>query len=172
MSHTVKVDIKLKDKASVIKAAQVIGAQVLGEGTHKLYSSSHEGLGIKLPGWNYPIIIAKDGSVSYDNYNEAWGNITVLNQLKDVYSVKRVEEECHNLGWYCEAQPDGSLIVNHPTGGTITVTPGGEIDANGFTGKVCAEATEKLEAILGSRASELIKEEYNQNEVIQTQFED
>lgn len=168
MSHTVTLDVKLKDHDAVIRAlSSLTGYSSLGEGSHRLFDSTRTGLGITLPGWNYPIVIDKEGNVFYDNYGGSWGSIDALNAIKDGYAVAKVAAECDKLSWYYEKQPNGELIIHHPAGGTITVQKSGTLDAAGFSGTSCAEATLPLEQALGSRLGETVKNEMNDVQINQ-----
>lgn len=164
MSHTVSLDIKLKNKEAVIKAAQAMGATIEGEGTHRLFSSSHTGLLFKLPKWSYGIVVDKEGNTYYDNYGGAWGNPADLETLKEKYAQEVVASKCDELGWYYEKNGD-EIVVHHPAGGTITVQKGGSLDAVGFHGTSCSEATLPLEQALGSRLGETLKPEMNETQI-------
>lgn len=172
ISHTVTVDIKIKNRDAAIKAAQAQGAQIIGEGNHRLFDGKEvNGLAFKFPQWQYPVIIDSDGRAHYDNYHGAWGNPQDLETFKDNYSILAVETECDNLGWYHERNDaTGELIVHHPAGGTITVQKGGTLDAAGFTGTSCAEATLKLEQAMGSRLGETIKPQMNEVQLQQQEL--
>ena len=165
MSHTVTIDVKFKDKEVAIKAAQAMSATVIGEGSHRLFSSSHTGLAIKFPGWNYPIVIDAEGRVHYDNYNGSWGSISQLDHFQEEYAGKMIEATCDNLGWYHERQDNGEIVVHHPSGGTITVQRGGQLDASGFVGASCQEATAPLEAALGTKLGSALKPYLNEVEI-------
>jgi hypothetical protein len=169
MSHTVTIDVKFKDKEVAVKAAEAMGASVIGEGSHRLYSSSHSGLAIKFPGWNYPVVIDGDGKIFYDNYNGAWGNQSILERFQEEYSNKVIESTCESLGWYHERQPNGELVVHHPAGGTITIQKGGTLDATGFVGTSCQEATAPLEAALGLKLGSAYKPYLNEVEIRETE---
>jgi hypothetical protein len=169
MSHTVTVDVKMKDRAALIKAAEAMGAQVIGEGNHNLYSSSHTGLGIKLTGWQFPVVVTEDGVIHYDDFNGRWGNPNDIKTLTDDYAMRVVEAECENLGWYTEKQENGELVVHHPSGGTILVGKGGHLDAQGFHGTSCSEATLKLEQAMGLRLGESVKPEMNEVQLTQNE---
>jgi hypothetical protein len=43
-------------------------------------------------------------------------------------------------GWLCERTERGDLLIHHNTGGTLTVTASGTIEANGFHGVGCHDA--------------------------------
>ena len=80
MSHTMNVQIEMHDRVAILSACKRLGIKT-AEGTHKLYSSAEEGLGVFLDGWKYPIVIKKDGSIAYDNYNGQWGSEKKLSEL-------------------------------------------------------------------------------------------
>lgn len=170
ISHTVTIDVKFKNREAAIKAAESMGCQILGEGAHRLFSSSHTGLGIKFPGWNYPIVIDADGKIFYDNYNGAWGKVASLENFQELYSVGVIEAECEQLGWYHERnEATGELIVHHPSGGTITIQKGGTIDALGFVGNACEQATAPFEAALGTKLGTALKPYLNEIQVKATE---
>jgi hypothetical protein len=160
----------MKNLEAVTKAAEAMGATMLGQGNHRLYSSNHTGLGFKLNGWQFPIVVTEDGVIHYDDFNGRWGNPNDIKTLTDDYAQKVVEAECDNLGWYHEKQENGELIVHHPSGGTITVQKGGQLDAQGFHGTSCAEATLKLEQALGMRLGESVKPEMNEVQLTQNEI--
>lgn len=98
MSHTMNINIEIKDKAALLAACERLGLKV-EEGTFNLYSSTEEGIGVFLEGWKYPIVIKKDGSVSYDNYNGSWGKIDELNKLKAYYGLEKAKIEARKQGY-------------------------------------------------------------------------
>lgn len=169
MSHTVTIDVKFKNQEAAVKVAELMNATVLGEGTHRLYASSHTGLGIKFPRWQYPVVIDKDGKVFYDNYNGAWGSASDMETFQEKYAMEVIKAECEQLGWYSEAQPNGELIVHHPGGGTITVQKGGTLDASGFVGNECEHATERFEQALGTKLGSALKPYLNEVQINQGQ---
>jgi len=159
VSHTVKVKIEMKNTDALTRAAIALGGQVLGQGTHRLYSSQEDGFAIKLPGWQYPVIAKTDGTLAYDDYQGHWGNVRDIETLKSRYAIEAARLECERLGWYCEEQ-NNSLIVYHPDGGTLTIGESGEIDASGFSGSSCSDATSPLERALGKTTESVKKNEY------------
>lgn len=170
ISHTVTIDVKFKNQEAAVKAATACGARILGEGTHRLYASSHAGFGVQFKGWNYPAVIDKDGKIFYDNYNGSWGSAAELEKFQEMYSAKVIEAECEALGWYHERnEATGELVVHHPAGGTITVTKGGTLDASGFVGNACEQATERFEAALGTKLGAALKPYLNEVRVSQNQ---
>lgn len=165
MSHTVKINIELRNREALAAALQAMGAQVYGEGTHQLFAGPEVGFGFQLPGWHYPLVARADGTLAYDDYHGSWGNVADLDALREEYALEAVRTECANLGWLCESSNTGGLIVYHPDGGTLSVTRGGSIDAAGFMGSGCAEASAKLEAALGRRTEQTLKPEYQLGQI-------
>ncbi|HOL44682.1 MAG TPA: hypothetical protein PLN56_11370 [Methanoregulaceae archaeon] len=97
MSHTMNVRIELHDRDALEAACQRLGLTII-EGKHKLYSSTEEGLGIRLPGWKYPVVI-KDGTVAYDNYRGSWGKLEELNKLRAYYGLEKAKMEARKRGY-------------------------------------------------------------------------
>lgn len=162
MSHTITVQIEMRDRDAIAAAVTRMGGRVIGEGTHHLYGGEETGYAIHLEGWRYPMVIREDGTLCYDDYHGRWGDPQDIDELQAEYALARAEQECHRLGWYCERQDDGALLVYHPDGGTLRIEAGGTIDAAGFSGAGCAAATAPLAAALGSVTAEQRKPEYDQ----------
>ena len=149
--------------------AEQMGAEILGNGTHRLYGSSHTGMAFKFPKWYYPVVIDKEGNIFYDNYNGAWGNSADIEKFQEMYATEVIRAECGRLGWYCEPVGNGDLIVHHPSGGTITVERGGTIDAANFVGTSCQEATAVFEEALGTRLGQGFKPYLNEIQIQSTE---
>jgi hypothetical protein len=86
--------------------------------------------------------------------------------LQGEYATIAIEMKCDQLGWYHERNGN-TVTVYHPAGGTVTVDQEGQLDAQGFHGSSCTDATLPLEQALGRRLGESVKPEMN--EVIITQ---
>src|SRR5438093_166549 len=84
-SNTIKVKAEFSDLEALNRAAVALGAKVLGLGTHSLYSSQEQGFGIHLKGWTHPIIARADGTLAYDDYHGAWGNVSDIKRLTERY---------------------------------------------------------------------------------------
>jgi len=103
MSHIVTVKTKVTDTRALVEAAERMeGVRVLGEGSHRLYQGAVDGLGIQLPGWNYPVVVKEDGTVVYDNYNGYWGDIDRLDELMQAYTVEKVKSEAALAGRFVD----------------------------------------------------------------------
>lgn len=67
-----------------------LGLTNLGEGRHKLFDGSvHSGIAVKLPGWQYPVVIDHvKGEAFYDNYGGSWGKQIELDKLVQRYTIE------------------------------------------------------------------------------------
>ena len=89
-------------------------------GTFQLFSASAAGLGVRLPGWKYPVICQVDsGELAYDNYGGAWGDPAELHRFLQAYAVEKARLEAHRSGHTITEQPlaDGSLKLTIHVGG-------------------------------------------------------
>lgn len=105
MSHTVTLRTEVRSRTALERAARRLGGTVT-EGTHKFYNTSHQGLGVHLPGWYYPVVFANgerhietgdvgemevvpDG-VWYDSYRQ---KRQTLDKLMQNYTVEAIREQ-------------------------------------------------------------------------------
>jgi len=158
-SHTSTVRIELRDDRALKAAVEALGGQFLGQGQYKLYSSQEAGVGFRLPGWTYPLVSRADGSLAYDDFNGHWGNVADLERLKGAYAIEAARLAAHELGWYTELHGE-DLVIHHPDGGTLTVTPDGIVDAACFLGRDCTAAAAPIEAALGKKVDTSLKPEF------------
>lgn len=162
MSNTCLVRVVVKNLVAVETVAKKHGHKLLGKGTHKLYAGPEQGLGIQMKGWKYPVVFRDDGMVAFDDYHGQWGNKADIEALRGDYTLEAARLEADSLGWYAEAEGN-KLVVHHPGGGLLTIGTDGSIDASGFMGHGCAEATAPFSQALGQQVNQEFKQEYNQN---------
>ena len=143
MSHTCTVKAEYTDMDAIHRAVEELGGQLLPDGAYRLYETTETGIGITLPGWRYPLVVRADGTLVYDDYHGAWGNVADLERLKTEYMISLAEINAGALGWQTTRDEIG-LTIHHPSGGIILVT-GETVDAAGFTGGVCATAINALQ---------------------------
>lgn len=114
MSHTVKVTLNLRDKATILAVAKKLGYKC-EEGQQR---GDVRGLGVYLPGWQYPVIINEaTGECAYDNYNGNWGKIEELNKFTAHYGAEKTRVEALRMGYevnehYNEVTSDIELTIN------------------------------------------------------------
>jgi uncharacterized membrane protein len=90
MSHVVTLEYKLTDRGALEQACSKLGLTIKARATGEGSLHNITGLGIKLPNWNYDVIITEDGKVNYDNWNGRWGNQSELNKLITQYNYEVV----------------------------------------------------------------------------------
>lgn len=117
MSNTTKIDFKVQDWELLQEVAKDIGAVCqIGNLKLKLYGSQTYDVQalIKLPGWNFPIGISKDGTLYYDHFGSQSNTMPHLYKLRSEYTLRKAEKEakkakkrCRRLksrerpGWQC-----------------------------------------------------------------------
>lgn len=127
MSHTIRMKIKLTDIPLLQKVVgQHEGAHFVtprgtrvataaeARGTFKQYSESPAGIGIKLPDWQYPVVVGDDGVLAVDNFNGHWGDQVHLDSLVQAYSVAKTRQEAaiSNMLLASEKQlTDGTVVL-------------------------------------------------------------
>lgn len=157
MSHTVRVRVEMRDRETLGHAVSDVGGTVLGEGTYKLYQNSETGFGFKLLNWKYPVVLKADNDLAFDDYGGYWGNRVDLDGLTQRYAIQAAKAAAEAQGWLTEEVAGGALLIYHPDGGTLTVRPDGSVDAENFVGTGCQNASEAIEAAMGTRQSQSVK---------------
>jgi len=112
MSHVVTISARLRDPVAITAACRRLGLVEPVDGTAELFSGQASGLMLKLPGWQYPVVInTGDGSVKYDNYSGQWGDQKHLDRLLQAYAVEKAKLEARRFGRAVTEQElaDGSI---------------------------------------------------------------
>ena len=102
MSHTATVSVEFRipqNDDCLRKACSRVGAEYLGEGTHRLYDGEYSGVAVKLQGWVYPVVIQHNGKAKMDDFNGSWGDKKHLNRLKQAYAAEvAYKQACNQFG--------------------------------------------------------------------------
>lgn len=120
MSHTVTVETEVKDPKAAEAACRRLGHPLPVEGEHRIYSGCYEGLAVRFPGWEYPIICnLKTGEISYDNFEGNWGEQRHLDRFLQAYATEktRIEARKKGLSFVEQALPNGYIAVDISVGG-------------------------------------------------------
>lgn len=115
MSHIVQIKTEVRDVNAIFAACRRLGLEVPTTGTFQVFSVTRTGIGVKLPGWNYPVVCnTETGAVDYDNYEGSWGDQRELDKFLQAYAVEKAIYEAQKGGYsiYEEALPDGSIQLN------------------------------------------------------------
>ncbi|MEK6248501.1 MAG: DUF1257 domain-containing protein [Planctomycetales bacterium] len=112
MSHIVTIKTEVRDTVAVRAACQRLSLAEPIQGKAKLFSSEAEGLIVKLPEWQYPLVCdLASGQLRYDNYNGHWGDQKHLDVFLQAYAVEKAKLEARNRG-HCvteQSLSDGSI---------------------------------------------------------------
>ena len=128
MSHTIKrKGVNCSSEAWERAAARIEGAEYLGEGVYKQYSQNVAGIGIKLPGYSYPVVVDKEtGEVSADTYGGKWGDDALQDKLTQYAATEAVLLEAQNKN-YAVAEntlENGDIELSITVGGDYGVAGG------------------------------------------------
>jgi hypothetical protein len=114
MSHIVQIQTKLHDPSAITAACRRLGLSEPMHGSARLFSSEATGVVVRLPGWQYPVVIdTLTGVVRYDNFNGHWGDQQHLDRFVQRYTVEKAKLEAHKRGHIVSEQAlsDGSIRV-------------------------------------------------------------
>lgn len=120
MSHIVQIRTEVRDPEAVTAACRRLGLPEPAEGTARLYAGEATGLLVRLPDWNYPVVVdLTTGELKYDNYGGAWGAQEHLGRFLQAYAVERAKQEARRRGHVAIEQslPDGSIRLAIGMGG-------------------------------------------------------
>ena len=118
MSHIVTIETKVHDSAALTSACRRLGLTEPIYGNVRLFSADATGLSVKLPGWQYPIVVdTAEGSIKYDNYEGRWGDPAELGRLLQMYAVEKAKLEARKKGCCVteRTREDGSIVVQIAT---------------------------------------------------------
>ena len=114
MSHIVTIQTKMHDPMAVAAACRRLGLPEPVHGTAELFSDKATGLIVKLPGWEYPVVVdTLVGAVRFDNFGGAWGDQAHLDRFMQGYALEKAKLEARKKGFaISELQlVDGSVKV-------------------------------------------------------------
>ncbi len=120
MSHTVTIQTRVKDPVAVQAACRRLHLPAATPGTARLFSSQATGLLVQLPGWKYPLVCdTTSGTLHYDHYNGAWGDIRQLHLFLQTYAVEmtRLEARKKGLSLHEQLLGDGTIKLTLRQGG-------------------------------------------------------
>jgi hypothetical protein len=112
LSHIVQIQTQVRDAEAVRLACRRLHLSEPIVGSVKLFSSTVNGLAVRLPGWNYPVVCQlSSGQLQYDDYGGRWGDRAQLDRFLQSYAVERAKLEARRQGHTATEQPltDGSI---------------------------------------------------------------
>ena len=122
MSHIVTIKTEVRDAAAVRAACKRLGLAEPVHGTAKLFSGQAEGLIVRLPDWQYPVVCdTTSGQVRYDNFGGRWGEQKKLDQFQQAYAVEKAKIESRRNGHSVteRALADGSIKLTIQVNGGV-----------------------------------------------------
>jgi hypothetical protein len=123
VSHIVTVKTEIRDPAAIQAACRRLNLADPVSGRTQLFSGEVEGLAVKLPEWQYPVVCdTAAGKLHYDNFGGRWGDQKHLDRFLQMYSVEKAKIEARKRGHQCFEQQlaDGSIkLTIQLAGGTL-----------------------------------------------------
>jgi hypothetical protein len=92
------IQTEIRDQAALKSACDRLGIK-MEVGTFKLYETTESGTAVFLEDWRYPVVVKDDGSLAYDDYNGAWGDIKKLHELTAHYGLEKAKIEALKKGY-------------------------------------------------------------------------
>jgi hypothetical protein len=98
MSETMNIKTEILDMAALSAACERLGFQ-MQVGEHRLYRTTETGMGVFLPGWQFPLVVKEGGQVAYDTYGGRWGDEKKLHELTAHYGLEKAKLEARKKGY-------------------------------------------------------------------------
>lgn len=122
MSHVVQIQTEVRDPVAIAAACRRLGLAEPVFGAAKLFSGSKTGWQVRLPDWNYPVVIdVNTGRVDFDNFEGRWGAQKELDNFLQKYAVEKAQIEARKQGHSVTEQElaDGSIKLTIQVGGAV-----------------------------------------------------
>ena len=117
MSHVVRIQTKVRDRAAVTAACARLRISPPEAGEFNLYTSRAAGFAVRLTGWRYPLLCQSEtGELAYDNFGGVWGDQA---QLDEFLQAEKTRIESRKQGYTVTEQPlaDGAVKLTVHAGG-------------------------------------------------------
>src|SRR4051794_4040683 len=100
MSHIVTIKTQMRDAAALAAACRRLGLAEPVRETVQLFSGQATGLAVRLPNWQYPVVVDVDAAeIYFDNFEGNWGERAALDRLFQGYAVERTRLEARKKGY-------------------------------------------------------------------------
>ena len=98
MSHVATIALEFRDPEALAEAAAVLGLTLARE-TVRFYDWTRvTGTALRLPGWQYPVVIDGEGRLFYDHYEGQWGDPVHLHRFRQAYAEAATRRFAHAQG--------------------------------------------------------------------------
>ena len=102
MSQVTKVTVSITSETAVAEACKTLKLETPQRGTTQFYDGTkHEGLIVKLQGWNYPIVVdTEKGEIYLDDFKGHWGEKAHYNKFIQRCRVEEFKEKAKKDNYY------------------------------------------------------------------------
>jgi hypothetical protein len=111
MSHVATITLEFRDSAALADAAAACGL-ALAEDAVTFYDGTRvTGMALRLPGWQYPVVVDAQGRLFYDPYEGQWGDLAHLHRFQQAYAEAATRRFAHTQGFRVTrtVQADGTV---------------------------------------------------------------
>ena len=111
MSHVATITLEFRDPAALADAAAACGL-ALAEDTVTFFDGTRvTGTALRLPGWQYPVVVDAQGRLFYDHYEGRWGDLAHLHRFQQAYGEAATRRFAHAQGFRVTrtVQADGTV---------------------------------------------------------------
>jgi hypothetical protein len=86
MSHVATIALEFRDLAALAEAAAACGLGLVQDSVTFYDGTCVTGSAIRLPGWQYPVVVDATGRLHYDHYEGRWGDLAQLHRFRQAYA--------------------------------------------------------------------------------------
>ena len=86
MSHVATITLEFRDSAALADAAAACGVGLAPDTVRFFDGTRVTGTAVRLPGWQYPVVVDAQGRLFYDHYEGRWGDLTHLHRFQQAYA--------------------------------------------------------------------------------------
>ena len=111
MSHVATITLEFRDSAALADAAAACGVGLAHDTVRFFDGTRVTGTAVRLPGWQYPVVVDSQGRLFYDHYDGRWGDLAHLHRFRQAYAEAATRRFAHAQGFRVTraVQADGTV---------------------------------------------------------------
>jgi hypothetical protein len=111
MSHVATMTLEFRDPVALADAAAACGFGLTHDTVRFFDGTRVTGTAVRLPGWQYPVVVDDHGRLFYDHYDGQWGDLAHLHRFRQAYAEAATQRFAHAQGFRITrtVQTDGTV---------------------------------------------------------------
>ena len=111
MSHVATMTLEFRDPVALADAAAACGFGLTHDTVRFFDGTRVTGTAVRLPGWQYPVVVDGQGGLFYDHYEGQWGDLAHLHRFRQAYAEAATRRFAHAQGFRITrtVQTDGTV---------------------------------------------------------------